>query len=42
MTAPLPDGSGGAKAMALALSDGQTAPDSVDYINAHGTSHPSQ
>ena len=38
MTAPLPDGSGGAKAMALALSDGQTAPDSVDYINAHGTS----
>ena len=38
MTAPLPDGSGGAKAMALALSDGQTNPDSVDYINAHGTS----
>ena len=37
MTAPLPDGSGGAKAMALALSDGQTNPDSVDYINAHGT-----
>ena len=40
MTAPLPDGSGGAKAMAMALSDGQTAPDSVDYINAHGTSTP--
>lgn len=38
MTAPRPDGSGGAKAMALALADGGVAPEQVDYINAHGTS----
>ena len=40
MTAPRPDGSGGAKAMAQALSDGGVAPVAVDYINAHGTSTP--
>ena len=33
MTAPLPDGSGGAKAMALALADGGTAPEEVGYID---------
>ena len=38
ITAPLPDGSGGAKAMALALRDGGAAPEEVGYINAHGTS----
>ncbi len=38
MTAPRPDGSGGAKAMALALKDGGVEPEQVDYINAHGTS----
>ncbi len=38
MTAPLPDGSGGAKAMAQALADGGVEPEAVDYINAHGTS----
>ncbi len=38
MTAPAPDGSGGAKAMAMALRDGETAPAAVEYINAHGTS----
>lgn len=38
MTAPLPDGSGGAKAMAMALADGAAAPQAVGYINAHGTS----
>ena len=38
MTAPRPDGSGGAKAMAMALSDAGIAPEEVDYINAHGTS----
>ena len=38
MTAPRPDGSGGAKAMALALEDGGAAPEDVGYINAHGTS----
>ncbi len=38
ITAPLPDGSGGARAMAEALRDGGIAPEMVDYINAHGTS----
>lgn len=38
MTAPLPDGSGGAKAMAMALEDGGVSPEQVGYINAHGTS----
>ena len=40
MTAPRPDGSGGAKAMAQALRDGGARPEEVDYINAHGTSTP--
>ena len=38
MTAPRPDGSGGAKAMAMALSDAGVSPEEVGYINAHGTS----
>ena len=38
MTAPLPDGSGCARAMAMALRDGGVAPEEVGYINAHGTS----
>ena len=38
MTAPRPDGSSGAKAMAMALADGGAVPEDVDYINAHGTS----
>jgi 3-oxoacyl-[acyl-carrier-protein] synthase II len=38
MTAPRPDGSGGAKAMALALADGGADREEVGYINAHGTS----
>ena len=37
-TAPAPDGSGGAKAMSLAMADSGVNPDMVDYINAHGTS----
>jgi len=37
ITAPLPDGAGAAKAMALALADAQLSPEKVDYINAHGT-----
>ena len=40
MTAPRPDGSGGAKAMEMALADGGVRADEVDYINAHGTSTP--
>ena len=38
MTAPRPDGSGGAKAMAQALADGAVPAEAVGYINAHGTS----
>lgn len=38
MTAPLPDGSGAAKAMALAIKDAGIRPDAVDYVNSHGTS----
>jgi 3-oxoacyl-[acyl-carrier-protein] synthase II len=37
ITAPLPDGAGAAKAMALALEDAKVSPEKVDYINAHGT-----
>lgn len=40
MTAPAPDGRGGAKAMAAALRDGGIPADAIDYINAHGTSTP--
>lgn len=40
ITAPLPDGSGGAKAMELALEDAWIDPKEVGYINAHGTSTP--
>jgi 3-oxoacyl-[acyl-carrier-protein] synthase II len=40
MTAPRPDGSGGAAAMAMAIKDAGIRPDAVDYINAHGTSTP--
>ena len=38
MTAPRPDGSGGAKAMAMVLADGGVPAEAVGYINAHGTS----
>lgn len=38
MTAPRPEGTGGAKAMQFALEDGGVLPQQVDYINAHGTS----
>ncbi|WP_308856521.1 beta-ketoacyl-ACP synthase II [uncultured Oscillibacter sp.] len=38
MTAPRPDGSGGAKAMSMAIADAGIAAEEVDYINAHGTS----
>lgn len=40
MTAPSPEGAGAALAMANALRRAQINPESVDYINAHGTSTP--
>ena len=38
ITAPLPDGSGAAEAMRIALKNAEVEPEKVDYINAHGTS----
>lgn len=40
ITAPLEDGSGAAKCMELAMTDGNVNPEEVTYINAHGTSTP--
>lgn len=40
ITAPLEDGSGGAKAMINAIEDAGIQASDVDYINAHGTSTP--
>src|SRR5260370_10004383 len=40
MTAPRPDGRQAARAMRLALADGDVAPPEVGYINAHGSSTP--
>lgn len=38
VTAPLSDGSMAAKAMTIAMKDGNVEPSMVNYINAHGTS----
>jgi 3-oxoacyl-[acyl-carrier-protein] synthase II len=40
MAAPHPEGRGAASVMRAALADADLAPESVDYINAHGTSTP--
>lgn len=40
MTSPVPGGLGAARAMELALKDGQLTPEMISYINAHGTSTP--
>ena len=38
MTSPVPGGGGAARAISLALKDGNLSPEQVSYINAHGTS----
>src|SRR5690606_9977202 len=40
MTAPRPDGLQAARAISLALADGDVAPHDIAYVNAHGSSTP--
>lgn len=40
ITSPAPDGSGGYRAMKMALNDADLSPSDIDYVNAHGTSTP--
>lgn len=40
MTAPRPDGSGAGEAMLAAITMANIQPEQIDYINAHGTSTP--
>ena len=38
MTSPTPEGTGAARAIALALQEGNLQPEAISYVNAHGTS----
>lgn len=40
MTAPEPEGLGAEKVMRMAIEDANISPDTIDYINTHGTSTP--
>ena len=40
LTSPAPNGEGAARSMQLALNDAKISYNSIDYINAHGTSTP--
>lgn len=40
MSAPHPDGAGARRAMLAALADANLAPESIDYVNLHGTGTP--
>jgi len=40
ITAPAPDGAGARRAMLACLAEGGIAPETIGYINAHGTSTP--
>ena len=38
ITSPAPEGEGGARAMKIAMKEGNVKPEEITYINAHGTS----